>query len=108
MPTSLGPSLGCLPPPLSLEAPGSWDGIIPYEALLPAQSLTCGGFDWGGAWPWHRHSLPSEAMPGWRMHTGATWDGLHFFSNSSLLPIGSVFFQARAGLCFMSSFWSGQ
>ena len=108
MPTSLGPSLGCLPQPFYLEAPGSWDGMILYKALLPARSLTYRGFGWGGAWPWHRHSLLSEAMPGWRMHTGATWDGLHFFSNSSLLPIGFIFFQARARLCFISSFWSGQ
>lgn len=28
MPTSLGSSLGYLPPPLSLEAPDSWDGVI--------------------------------------------------------------------------------
>lgn len=48
MPTSLGPSLGCLPPPLSLEAPGSWDGMIPYEAYFlprasPAEVLTGAG-----------------------------------------------------------------
>ena len=28
MPTSLGSSLGCLSPPLSLEAPDSWDRVI--------------------------------------------------------------------------------
>lgn len=68
--------------------------MIPCEALLPARSLTCRGFGWGPGSP--GTVLLSEAMPGWRMHTGATWDGLHFFSNSSLLPIGSIFFQARA------------
>ena len=47
-------------------------------------------------------------MPGWETHTGATWDGLRFFSNSFQLPIGSAFSQARPGLCFISSFWSGQ
>lgn len=44
-------------------------------------------------------------MPGWETHTGATWDGLRFFSNSFQLPIGSTFSRARPGLCFISSFW---
>lgn len=52
-------------PHLFSEAPGSWDVSLvrPYflPGALPAEVLV------SGAWPWH--SLLSEAMPGWRMHT---------------------------------------